>query len=75
MRWLLRLITPPDGLVLDCFLGSGSTAVATYNENFRIIGIEQEREYWEIAVRRVRAKLERFPLFEKPTKRQLELIP
>ena len=76
MRWLLRLITPPDGLVLDCFLGSGSTAVAAYNENFRIIGIEQEREYWEIAVRRVRAELERFPLFEQAAKpRQRELIP
>lgn len=74
MRWLCRLITPPDGLILDPFLGSGSTAVAAYNENFRIAGIENEREYWETAVRRVRAELKRFPLFEPPKPRQTELF-
>ena len=49
MRWLCRLITPPGGLILDPFAGSGSTGCAAVLEGFRFIGIEQEREYVEIA--------------------------
>lgn len=49
MRWLIRLITPPGGLVLDPFCGSGSTGVAALAEGFRFIGVEQSAEYTEIA--------------------------
>ena len=53
MRYLCRLICPPNGLILDPFFGSGSTGVAAIQEGFRIIGIEREQEYCEIAKGRV----------------------
>jgi|GEM_PF-4959994 len=53
MRWLVRLVTPPGGLVLDMFAGSGSTGVACVHEGFRFVGIEQDSEYSEIAIRRI----------------------
>lgn len=53
MRWLARLVTPSGGLVLDPFLGSGTTAIAALREQFRIVGIEREAEYVEIARDRV----------------------
>jgi site-specific DNA-methyltransferase (adenine-specific) len=53
MRHLVRLVTPPGGVVLDCFLGSGSTAIAANMEGFRCIGIERELEYLEIAKARL----------------------
>lgn len=48
MAWLVRLITPPEGVVLDLFAGSGSTLVAAKREGFGFIGIEREKEYIEI---------------------------
>lgn len=53
MRWLVRLVTPAGGVVLDPFLGSGTTAVAARMEARGVIGIEQDRAHVEIAVRRV----------------------
>lgn len=53
MRWLVRLITPPDGLVLDPFTGSGTTGIAATLEGRRFVGIEKEAEYVEIARRRI----------------------
>lgn len=53
MAWLVRLITPSGGIVLDPFAGSGSTCVAARREGFFFIGIEQELEYVEIARERV----------------------
>lgn len=49
MRYLCRLITPPNGLILDPFAGSGSTLCAGVLEGFRVLGIEREQEYVEIA--------------------------
>lgn len=49
MRHLVRLVTPPGGVVLDPFLGSGSTALACEAEGFRWIGIERDAEYVAIA--------------------------
>lgn len=53
MRYLCRLITPPGGVILDPFLGSGTTGVAALAEGFRFLGIEREAEYAEIARQRL----------------------
>ena len=53
MRYLCRLVTPPDGTVLDPFMGSGSTGKAAVLEGFRFIGIEREAEYVAIAQARI----------------------
>jgi len=53
MAWLVRLVTPPGGIVLDPLAGSGSTLVAAKREGFQYIGIEREAEYVEIAKARV----------------------
>jgi len=53
MRYLCRLITPPNGTVLDPFTGSGSTGKAATLEGFNFIGIEQSAEYVEIANARI----------------------
>ncbi len=66
MRYLCRLITPPDGLILDPFAGSGSTGKAALLEGFRFVGIEQDPEYLAIAAARVRAA------HEQP--KQMELL-
>jgi DNA modification methylase len=55
MRYLCRLITPPGGLVLDPFAGSGSTGVAALAEGFKFVGIEQDAGYAAIAERRMEA--------------------
>jgi len=49
MKYLCRLITPPQGIVLDPFAGSGSTLIAAKQEGFNYIGFELEPEYIEIA--------------------------
>jgi site-specific DNA-methyltransferase (adenine-specific) len=53
MRYLCRLVTPPDGIVLDPFMGSGSTGKAAALEGFNFIGIEREAEYVAIAQARI----------------------
>ena len=55
MRYLCRLVTPAGGLVLDPFMGSGSTGRGAVLEGFRFLGIEREAEYVEIAARRIEA--------------------
>jgi len=53
MRWLVRLICPPGGLVLDPFMGSGTTGVACMQEGREFIGVECEPEYIAIAEARI----------------------
>ena len=53
MRYLCRLVTQPGGVVLDPFMGSGSTGKAAVLEGFQFIGIEREGEYLDIATRRI----------------------
>ena len=57
MRYLCRLVTPPGGIVLDPFMGSGSTGKAAMLEGFNFIGIEREPEYMEIATARIHAAI------------------
>ena len=53
MRYLCRLVTPPEGIVLDPFMGSGTTGIAACLEGFNFVGIELEEEYLEIARYRI----------------------
>jgi len=53
MQYLVRLVTPPNGIVLDPFMGSGSTGKACAYEGFDFIGIEQSAEYVAIAQARI----------------------
>lgn len=55
MQWLCRLVTPPGGVILDPFMGSGSTGKAAMLEGFRFIGIEREAEYMPIAKARIKS--------------------
>ena len=55
MRYLCRLVTPPEGIVLDPFMGSGSTGKAAMLEGFQFIGIERDEGYMEIAKARIGA--------------------
>lgn len=55
MRYLCRLVTPPEGIVLDPFMGSGSTGKAAALEGFQFIGIERDEEYMKIAESRIAA--------------------
>ena len=55
MKYLCRLVTPKGGTVLDPFMGSGSTGMAAKDEGFEFIGIEREKEYFEVAEKRIKA--------------------
>jgi site-specific DNA-methyltransferase (adenine-specific) len=53
MTYLCRLITPPGGIILDPFMGSGSTGIAACLEGFRFVGMELEENYFNIAEARI----------------------
>lgn len=53
MRYLIRLVTPPGGTVLDPFVGSGTTGVAAIGEEFNFIGIDRDAEYIRFATARI----------------------
>lgn len=57
MAYLCRLVTPPGGVVLDPFMGSGSTGKAAVREGFHFVGIEREAEYLRIAQARISAQV------------------
>lgn len=68
MRWLVRMVTPPGGVVLDPFVGSGTTLEAAKIEGVRSVGIEAAEEYLPLAVERInRASTSAAP--ERPQKR------
>lgn len=58
MRWLCRLVTPPGGIVLDPFSGSGTTGCAARLEGFRFIGFDLDDGYCQIANARIAAAAE-----------------
>ena len=53
MSYLVRLVTPPNGIVLDPFMGSGSTGIAAQLEGFRFCGMEMDADYFKIAEARI----------------------
>jgi DNA modification methylase len=53
MDYLIRLVTPPGGRVLDPFCGSGSTGIAAVRGGWKFIGVEREESYAEIASARI----------------------
>ena len=57
MRYLCRLVTPPNGVVLDPFMGSGSTGKAAMLEGFRFVGVDMTEEYVGIAEARIQKAL------------------
>lgn len=63
MRHLVRLVTPPGGVVLDPFMGSGSTGVAAVREGFRFIGVDMSEDY--LAIARARIDHATGPLFKE----------
>lgn len=64
MTYLCRLVTPPNGIVLDPFMGSGSTGIAAQLEGFRFVGMEMEEEYFKIAEARIES-WEKYKEFKK----------
>ncbi|MGW0577335.1 DNA-methyltransferase [Streptomyces sp. NPDC002920] len=53
MQWLVRLVTPPGGIVLDPFAGTGTTLAAALREGMTAIGVEQHEPYAQLAVQRL----------------------
>jgi site-specific DNA-methyltransferase (adenine-specific) len=58
MRWLVRLVTPPGGVVLEPFAGSGTTVEACLLEEFRCIAIEREADYLPLIMNRITKPLQ-----------------
>jgi len=54
MEWCVKLVTPPEGVVLDPFMGSGSTGIAALRNGFSFIGMEADEHYMDIAEARIR---------------------
>lgn len=53
IRYLCKLITPKNGVILDPFMGSGTTGMSAILENFNFVGIEKEKEYFELCKKRI----------------------
>ena len=53
MSWLVRLITPPGGTVLEPFAGSGTTVEAAMREGFNVIAVEREADYLPLILARI----------------------
>ncbi|GAA2237442.1 hypothetical protein GCM10010401_07010 [Rarobacter faecitabidus] len=58
MLWLVRLVTPPGGTVLEPFAGSGTTAEACILEHFKCIAVEREADYLPLIIQRITKPLE-----------------
>lgn len=80
MDYLIRLVTPPGGKVLDCFMGSGTTGVASIKGGWSFVGIEQSEEFYSISQARLADALENYRPSEathqgvKPVITQLSLL-
>ena len=70
---LLAVVSAASWNILDPFMGSGTTGIACIRTGRKFIGIEKEERYFNIAVQRIEAELNRHPLFEAPPKIQREI--
>jgi site-specific DNA-methyltransferase (adenine-specific) len=73
MAYLIRLVTPKGGIVLDPFMGSGSTGKAAVREGMDFIGIERETEYFEIAEARIEYERNKPIIVETPAGKKVEV--
>lgn len=64
--WCIGHLPPGCETILDPFMGSGTTGVACIRLGRKFIGIERERKYFDIAVKRITEELDRLRLFEPP---------
>lgn len=68
MKWCLGHLPAGTGVVMDPFMGSGTTGVACVLKGHRFVGIERERKYFDLSVSRIQEQLNSAPLFEPPPK-------
>jgi site-specific DNA-methyltransferase (adenine-specific) len=73
MAYLIRLVTPKGGIVLDPFMGSGSTGKAAVREGMEFIGIERETEYFQIAEARIESEKKKPIIVKTPTGKKVEV--
>ena len=75
MRGIIK-IAPPSGVVLDPFMGSGTTGVACVQSGRKFIGIEIEPKYFDIACRRIEAATKQGSLIpqERPSHEQISIL-
>ena len=66
LTYLVRLITPQNGVVMDCYMGSGSTGIAALLEGFQFIGMEMDEEYFNIA----EARIDNYELYKDLVKKK-----
>jgi len=57
IQYLVRLVTPPHGTLIDPFMGTGTAIVSAEREGFNSIGIDNKLEYCEIAIKRISSEL------------------
>ena len=74
VEYIVRTWARPLANTLDPFMGSGTTGVACVRTGRKFLGIEKEPKYFDIAVKRIEAELNRAPLFDAPAEIQRELI-
>lgn len=61
MQWLIRLVTPPGGHILDPFAGSGTTVEAALREQVRITAVEREADYLPLILHRIERHVDALP--------------
>jgi site-specific DNA-methyltransferase (adenine-specific) len=64
MRYLVRLVTPKNGICLDPYMGSGTTAIACKSEKINYVGCELDEEYIKIAEARIKAEVVVYDIFD-----------
>ena len=74
MQYLVKMITPPNGIVLDPFCGSGTTGVACKIEGFDFVGMEQDPEYYKIAQSRINNYIESPDDYEEGIENKIQIV-
>jgi site-specific DNA-methyltransferase (adenine-specific) len=74
MQYLVKMITPPNGIVLDPFCGSGTTGVACKIEGLDFVGMEQDPEYYKIAQSRINNYIESPDDYEEEIENKIQIV-